>query len=93
MRADLGEMSDEASEGRAIRQENREVIQPEQTAPRNRARALQLMEMNDFAIFAKRTEAHGINGASNDAQAEDFLVKNERSLEIRYLQPHPAQVR
>ena len=62
--ANLGEMSDEASEECTIGEQNGEVIQAEQPALGHRSRALQLAEVHDLPIVSMWAEAHRIGAAT-----------------------------
>jgi hypothetical protein len=90
---DRREMRDEPAERCAIGQQDREVIEAEQSALRHRSRAPELAQVNDLAIFAIRSETHRLSGAADHSHSEHLLVEGERSLEIRDLQTHFAEAR
>ena len=56
----LGEMREESSERSAIGQENRKMIEAEESTTWNRSGTAQLVEVNDLVILAVSAEAYGI---------------------------------
>src|SRR6202008_776241 len=93
VRADLTEVRDESSERRSIGEENCEVVETEQSAPRNRTRSRVLVEVDDLSIFTMRAQSSRIGAPPNDAHAEDIGVELDRPLEISDLQPNSAEMR
>src|ERR1700738_157503 len=91
--AGLCEMRDEPSERRAIRKQDRKVVQAQQSSARNRPRARQPAKMNDLAILSVRAKTRRFGGAVEDPHAEDILVEEKRAIEVGDLQTHSAKVR
>ncbi len=89
----LTEVCNERAEGRTIRQEHSEVIQPEQPAARHRPHASFLMELQQHRVAPMRPEPRLPFHAIDHAEADDALVEGQRSLEIRNLQPHAPDPR
>ena len=80
--ADLGEVCDEPAQRRAIGQQNREVIEAEQSPPRHGSRGRQLAQMDYLAVFAVWSETHRVAGALDHPHSQHFLVEGERTIEI-----------
>jgi hypothetical protein len=49
--------------------------------------------MNYFTIVPVSAKTHGVGVAADHPHAENALVESERAVEIRDLQPHPAEMR
>ena len=84
-------MRDEAPQRRAIRQQDGEVIQPEQPGPRNRPDARTLVQHDQRLFLTLGAERRLPLFATQHPQAEHALVVVEGSAEIADLQPHGAK--
>ena len=86
-------MRDKAPQGGAIRQQDGEVIQPEQPRSRNRPHARALVEHDQRFFLALGAKRRPSILATEHSQAEHALVVVERAAEIADLQPHGAKPR
>lgn len=71
------EVRDEAPERGTIREENREVIETEESAPRNRPRGRELVQLHDLMLVVMRPERDGGAAPAKDAKPEYSLIENE----------------
>src|SRR5665647_413343 len=90
VRTDVGEMLDKCTKGRSVRQKYREVIEAEQPSSGYSPRVLALIELNENAILAVRSELSTIGGPVDHSHADDCLVIRNGALEVCDLEANPA---
>ncbi len=72
--ADLAQMAEEPPERGALRQQDREVVQPEPASARHGARARTLVQLDDRRRAAGAAESGGARPALEQAKPEHLLV-------------------
>ena len=73
---------EESAESGSIRQQDREVIEPECRASRRRTNARARLELDERAVAVPRREDHATVRETTGAQAEHVLVVRHRTVEI-----------
>src|SRR5690606_17245416 len=79
-------VTDESAERSPIRQQYREVIQPQSSGGRYRRGTSTLMEPDDRRIRIRGPEPYGSAACVQPSQSENALVISERALQIRHLE-------
>ena len=91
-RADGGDVRGEAAERRAVRQQDREVVETEGAAARA-CHAWSGVELEEMGVVAVRAQPRRGRGRRMNAKAEHVLVVLNRTRQVTDLKTHNADVR